>query len=49
LRGVVFNLPKVGVGLGCEDQFVHRSLFGVLGKRSPLDGSLLRKPGEDFL
>jgi hypothetical protein len=49
LRGVVFNLPKVGVGLGCEDQFVHRSLFGVLGKRSALDGSLLRKPGEDFL
>ena len=49
LRRVVFNLPKVGVGLGCEDQFVHRSLFGVLGKRSALDGSLLRKPGEDFL
>ncbi len=48
-RGVVFNLPKVGVGLGCEDQFVHRSLFGVLGERSALDGSLLRKPGEDFL
>ena len=24
LRGVVFNLPKVGVGLGCENQFVHR-------------------------
>ena len=49
LRGVVFNLAKVGIGLGCEDQFVHRSLFGVLGKRSALDGSLLRKPGEDFL
>jgi len=49
LRGVVFNLPKVGIGLGCENQFVHRSLFGVLGKRSALDGSLLRKPGEDFL
>jgi hypothetical protein len=49
LRGVVFNLPKVGIGLGCENQFVHRSLFGVLGKRSALNGSLLRKAGEDFL
>jgi hypothetical protein len=49
LRGVVFNLLKVGIGLECENQFVHRSLFGVLGKRSALDGSLLRKPGEDFL
>jgi hypothetical protein len=48
LRGVIFNLPKVGVSLGCEDQLVHRFLFGVLGKRSALDGSLLRKPGEDF-
>jgi len=49
LRRAVFNLPKVSVGLGCEDQFGHRSLFGVLGKRSALDGSLLRKTGEDFL
>ena len=49
LRGVVFNLPKVGIGLGCENQFVHWSLFGVLAKGSALDGSLLRKPGEDFL
>jgi hypothetical protein len=49
LRGVVFNLPEVGIGLGGENQFMHRSLFGVLGKRSALDGSLLRKPGEDFL
>ena len=24
LRGIVFNLLKVGVGLGCENQFVHR-------------------------
>ena len=48
LRGVIFNFPEVGVGLGCEDQFVHRFLFGVLGERSALDGSLLRKPGEDF-
>ena len=24
LRGIVFDLPKVGVGLGCENQFVHR-------------------------
>ena len=49
LRRVVFNLPKIGVGLGRENQFVHRSLFGVLGKRSALDRPLLRKPGEDFL
>ena len=49
LRGVVFNLPKVGIGLGCENQFVHRPLFGVLGKRPALNGSLLRKPDEDFL
>ena len=48
-RRVVLNLPEVGVGLGCENQFMHGSLFGVLGKRSALDGSLLRKPGEDFL
>ena len=47
--GVVFNLPKVGIGLGGENQSVHRPLFGVLGKRSALDGPLLRKAGEDFL
>ena len=44
LRRIVFNLPKVGVGLGRENQFVHRLLFGVLSKRSALDRSLLRKP-----
>jgi len=49
LRGVVFKLPEVRIGLGGENQFVHWSLFGVLAKRSPLDGSLLRKSGEDFL
>jgi len=49
LRRVVFNFPKIGVGLGRENQLVHRSLFGVLGKRSALDRPLLRKPGEDFL
>jgi hypothetical protein len=49
LRGILFNLPKVGVSLGCEDQFVHRLLFGVSGERSPVNGSLLRKPGQDFL
>ena len=49
LRGIFFNRPKVGIGLRGEDQFVHRSLFGVLGKRSALDGALLREPGEDFL
>jgi hypothetical protein len=49
LRGIVSNLPKVGVGLGCENQFVHLLLFGVLGERSSTDGSLLRKPGQDFL
>jgi hypothetical protein len=49
LRGVVFNFPKVGVGLGRENQFVHQSLFGILGKRSALNRSLLRKPSEDFL
>ena len=35
--------------MGRENQFVHQSLFGILGKRSALDRSLLRKPGEDFL
>jgi hypothetical protein len=49
LGGVVFNLPKVGICLGGENQFVHRPLFRVLGKRSALDGRLLRKAGEDFL
>jgi len=49
LRRVVFNLPEIGVGLGCEDQLRHRSLFGVLRKRSALNGGFLRKPGEDFL
>ena len=49
LRRIVFNLPKIGVGLGRENQFVHRSLFGVLGKRSALDRPFLRKPGEHFL
>jgi len=49
LRGIFFNRPKVGIGLRGEDQFVHRSLFGVLGKRSALDGALLRESGEDFL
>ncbi len=49
LRRVVFNFPKIGVGLGCENQFVHQSLFGVFGKRSSLYRSLLRKPGEDLL
>ena len=49
LRGIVFNLPKVGVGLGCENQLVHRLLFSVSGERSAINGSLLRKPGQDFL
>jgi hypothetical protein len=49
LRGIVFNLPKVGVGLGGENQFVHRLLFSVPGERSAPNGSLLRKPGQDFL
>jgi hypothetical protein len=49
LRRIVFNLPEVGVGLGCENQLVHRLLFSVSGKRSAINGSLLRKPGQDFL
>jgi len=49
LRVIFFNLSKVGVGLGCENQFVHRLLFSVLGERSALNGSLLRKPGQNFL
>ena len=49
LRRIVFKLSQVGIGLKGEKQFVHRPLFGVFGKRSALDGPLLRKPGEDFL
>jgi hypothetical protein len=49
LRGIVFNLSKVSVGLGREHQFVHRLLFSVPGERSALNGSPLRKPGQDFL
>ena len=49
LGRIVFELPQICVGLGGENQFVHRPLFGVLGKRSALDGPLLRKAGEDFL
>jgi hypothetical protein len=49
LRGIFFNRPKVGIGLRGEDQLLHQSLFGVLGKRSALDGALLRESGEDFL
>jgi hypothetical protein len=49
LRGIFFNLPKVGVGLWCENQFMHRLLFSVPGERSAFDGSLLGKPDQDFL
>jgi len=49
LRGIVFNLPKVGVRLGGENELVHRLLFRVLRKRSAINGSLLRKPGQNFL
>jgi hypothetical protein len=49
LRGILFNLSKVGVGLGRENQFVHRLLFGVPGEGSPLNRSLLRKPDQNFL
>jgi hypothetical protein len=48
LRGIVLNLPKICVGLGCKNQFVHGLLFSTLGERSAFDGSLLRKPGQDF-
>ncbi len=48
LSGIVLNLPKICVGLGCENQFVHGLLFSTLGERSAFDGSLLRKPGQDF-
>jgi hypothetical protein len=49
LRGIVFNFPKVGVGLRCENQLVHRLLLSVPGERSAMNGSLLRKPAKDFL
>jgi hypothetical protein len=48
LRRILFKLSQVGISLKGENQFVHRSLFGVFGKRPALDGPLLRKPGEDF-
>ena len=41
-RRVVFNLLKIDVGLARENQFMHGSLFGVLGKRSAFDRSRLR-------
>ena len=49
LRGIVLNLPKICVGLGCENQLVHGLLFSTPGERSAFDGSLLRKPGQDSL
>jgi hypothetical protein len=49
LGGIVLNLQKVGVSLGCENQFVHGLLFSTFGERSVMNGSLLRKPGQDFL
>jgi hypothetical protein len=49
LRGITLNLPKICVGLGCENQFVHGLLFSTPGERSAFDGSLLRKPGQDSL
>jgi hypothetical protein len=48
LSGIVLNLLKICVGLGCENQFVHGLLFSAFGERSALDGSLLRKPRQDF-
>ena len=42
LRRVFFDLPKVGIGLGGENQFRHGSLFSVLGKRCAFDRSHLR-------
>jgi hypothetical protein len=48
LRGILFDLSKIGVGLGCENQFVHELLFSPFGERSALDGSLLRKPRQHF-
>jgi hypothetical protein len=49
LGGIVFNLQKVGVGLGWENQFGHGLLFSTFGERSAMNRSLLRKPGQDFL
>jgi hypothetical protein len=49
LRGIIPNLSKVGVSLGRENQFAHLLLFNVPGERSATNGSLLRKPGQDFL
>jgi hypothetical protein len=48
LRGIILNLPKICVGLGGKNQFVHRMLFSMPGERSAFDGSLLRKPGQHF-
>ena len=47
-RGIILNLPKICVGLGGENQFVHGILFSMPGERSAFDGSLLRKAGQDF-
>ena len=41
-RRVIFNLSKVSVSLGRENQFMHGALFGVLGKRSAFNRSHLR-------
>jgi hypothetical protein len=49
LGAIVFNLPKVGVRLRGENELVHRLLFGVPRKRSAINGSLLGKPGQNFL
>lgn len=48
LKGIVLDLPKICIGLGCENQFVHGLLFNAFGKRSALDGTFLRKPRQDF-
>jgi hypothetical protein len=32
LREILFNLPKIGVGLGCEDELVHRCYLACLAK-----------------
>ena len=47
-RGIILNLPKICVGLGGENQFMHRMLLSMPGERSAFDRSLLRKPGQDF-
>ena len=31
-RGILFNLPKIGVGLGCENELVHRCYLACLAK-----------------